>query len=162
MTATATLTLLPLGLLVGAAEFAVCGLLSTIVVGAVRREPVDESNWLALVHSDVLGPGRDLARRRSWPLVVAALVLFGLVHEVLLRFGAFTLAGGGALAVPVSVGLSLLVVVVPVRDRGVEARCVAAVVGAITGTVHAVLYASERSVWPLALAEGAFLVLGTG
>ncbi|MFC0849823.1 MULTISPECIES: hypothetical protein [Streptomyces] len=160
MTATTTLTLLPLGLLVGAAEFAVCGLLSTIVASAVRREPVGESNWLVLVRSDVLGPARDLARRRSWPLVVAVLVLFGLVHEVLLRFGVFTLVGRGA-AVPVSIALSLLVVLAPVRDRGVEARSMAAVVGVVTGTVHAVLYASEHSVWPLALAEGVFLVLGT-
>ncbi|MGW1075718.1 hypothetical protein [Streptomyces sp. NPDC002537] len=152
-----TLLLLPLGVLVGAAEFAVCGLLSTVVAGAVRREPVGEGTWMAVVGSDALRPCKELARRLPRPAAVVALVLVGLAQEALLRAGVFAVAGGDALAVPLSAALTPLVAVATVR--GVEARALAALAGAVTGTVHALLYAGGHAVLPLAVAEGTFLAL---
>ncbi|WP_269859373.1 hypothetical protein [Streptomyces sp. RPT161] len=150
--------LLALGVLLGTGEFAICGLLSTIVASAVRYEPIGEDNWMAIVGSDAVRPYRALARRLPTMATVAAFVLIGLVQELMLRAGAIAVTGGRTeLAVAVSVMVSLLVMTVPAR--GTEARCLAAVVGTVTGCVHALLYSKTHTVLPLAVANAAFVSL---
>ncbi|MEU5190153.1 hypothetical protein AB0G83_23870 [Streptomyces klenkii] len=155
-----SLVLLPLAVPLGAGEFALCGLLSTITASAVRSEPIGEGNWMAIVGSDAVGPHRDLARRLSVPTAFVVFTLIGLVQELVLRAGIFALAGyETTLAVVVSVVVSPLVMIVLVR--GAEARYVAGVVGAVSGCVHALLYGATHAVLPLAVADAVFYSLAS-
>ncbi len=152
--------LLALGVLLGTGEFAVCGLLSTIVASAVRSEPIGEDNWMAIVGSDAVRPYCVLARRLPTVAAIVLFVLIGLIQELALRVVVFAFIGGGTVfAVAASAMVSLLVMAVPVR--GTEARCLAAVVGAVTGCVHALLYSVTHTVLPLAMADAAFVALAS-
>ena len=153
--------LVPLGALVGAGEFAVCGLLCTVAASLVRREPVGEPNWMQVVRADAVRPFQKLARRLPWPAVLAVFLAVGLAGEAVLRAGAFALAGSGHLPLAVGVSLALTLAVCAGPVRGTEAKTLAAVVGTVTGVVHALLYASGHSIVPLAVADAVFLVLVT-
>ncbi|MEV6239796.1 hypothetical protein [Lentzea sp. NPDC051838] len=146
----------PLGVLVGAGEFGVAGLLSTVVVSLADRDQVGEHNWLAITRSPLLRPYRAIADRFPLPAVLG---LFALVAVATEFFARAVVAGllGGVPAVVVSIGISCALWTVTAGTW--RTARLGLVAGAVTGLVHGILFVHTGQLAPLAAATLTFLAL---
>lgn len=146
----------PLGVLVGAGEFGVAGLLSTVLVSLADRDQVGEDNWLAITRSPVLRPYRAIADMFPLP---AAFSLFAVV-AVATEFFARAVVGGfltGVSSVVASVCVSCAMWTVPAGTW--RTARLGLVAGVVTGLVHGVLFVQTGLLAPLAAATLTFIAL---
>jgi hypothetical protein len=146
----------PLGVLVGAGEFGVAGLLSTVVVSLADRDQVGEHNWLAITRSPVLRPYRAITDRFSLPAALGLFAVVAVATEFLARaVVAVLLTGAPAVIASICVSCALWTVV---AGTWRTAR-LGLVAGVVTGTVHGILFVHTGQIVPLAAATLTFLAL---